>query len=87
MNEEIDKREHRLKVAEHQSNTSRQWDLVAAVVEAAVITHYKMGTKDARAMRGRSQVKIIHMNKDSLDMEKVDNDIFDAALSRSDWPK
>ena len=38
-------------------------------------------------MRGRSQVKITNMNKDSLNLENVDKDMFEGAVSRVDWLK
>ena len=38
-------------------------------------------------MRGRSQVKIANMDKDSLNLENVDKDMFEGAVSRVDWLK
>ena len=87
MDDEIDAREHRFKLVEHQKDTSRQWDLIAASVEAAIIKQYNLNRKEARAMRGRSQVKINSMDKDSLDIENVDTYMFEGAVSRVDWLK
>ena len=56
MDEQIKKRQHRIKLAQNQRNTTRQWDLVAAAVEQANIDFHKLerggSEEDERKIKG-----------------------------------
>ena len=56
MGVQIRKRQHRIKYAQCQRNTTRQWDLVAAAVEQANIDFHNLTKAEATKMRGRSKV-------------------------------
>ena len=56
MDVQIRKRQHRIKYAQYQRNTTRQWDLVAAAVEQANIDFHNLTKAEATKMRGRSKV-------------------------------
>ena len=48
IDDQLERREHRLKHAAKVKDTSMQWDLIAAAVEAAVIKVFNLGMKAAR---------------------------------------
>ena len=52
----IEKRQHRLKLAQAQKDTTRQWHLIAAAVEEANIEYHKLSDKQVAKMRGRSKI-------------------------------
>ena len=52
-----------------------QWDLIAAVVEAAVINVFNLGKEDAEKMRGRSNITFMEQTKRMLrDIADEDED-------------
>ena len=67
MDEQIKKRQHRIKLAQSQRNTTRQWDLVAAAVEQANIEFHKLDGAEAKKMRGRSKVAFKQDDKSALE--------------------
>ena len=67
MDEQIKKRQHRIKLAQVQRNTTRQWDLVAAPVEQANIVFHKLGGAEAKKMKGRSKVAFKQVEKSALE--------------------
>ena len=84
MDRQIDRRKHRLNHAHMHRNTSRMWDLIAAVVEEANIEVH--GLKDAAAtkMRGRSRITVKKRNKSILDgIDQLDQSAESA--SRANW--
>jgi hypothetical protein len=66
MDDQIEKRDWRFQLAVFQSNTTRQWQLIAAAVEEANIIFHKLTGRDATKMRGRSKVSFKSKNKDAL---------------------
>ena len=53
IDDQLERREHRLKHAVKIKDTNMQWDIVAAAVEEAVIKIFKLEGEDAETMRGR----------------------------------
>ena len=56
MYEQVDKRIHRLRLAQKQRDTTRQWHLIAAAAEQANIEFHELDGAQATKMRGRSKV-------------------------------
>ena len=80
MDKHIKEREPRIKRAVDQKNTTMQWDLIAAAVEAANIEFHGLTAKEATKMRGRSKITfqkkqcdILHHEDDSRDNDDFDN--------------
>ena len=63
IDDQFERREHRLKHAVKSKDTSMQWDLVAAAVETTVIKVFKPEGKDAGKMKGRSRIYFQQENK------------------------
>ena len=56
MDEQIEKRQYRLKHAQEAGDTTTQWDLIAAATEEANIAYHQLKGREATKMRGRSKV-------------------------------
>ena len=56
IDDQLARRGHSLKHAVKIKDTSMQWDLIAAAVEAAVINVFNLGKEDAETMRGGSNI-------------------------------
>ena len=54
IDEQIEKRQHRIALAQAQKDTTRQWDLVAAAVEQANIEYHKLQGTEAKTFKGIS---------------------------------
>ena len=52
----IERRQNRLKLAQAEKNTTRQWHLIAAAVEEANIEYHNLRDKQAAKMKGRSKI-------------------------------
>ena len=73
MDKQIAKRQYRLKQADVQRDTDRQWDLIAAAVEQANIDWHGLTGDDAKRMRCRSRVTFIQDTANVLKKyDKVD---------------
>ena len=66
MDKHLNEREHRIKKAVAQRNTTMQWDLIAAAVEAANIEFHGLTGKEAAKMRGRSKITFQKKHNDIL---------------------
>ena len=73
MDQQIDRREHRFNLAERQRDTTRQWDLVAAAVEAAIVEYLQIKKDDVKQIRGRSKVRFLEQKRDALSLEQVED--------------
>ena len=67
VDEQIEKRQHRIALAQAQQNTTRQWDLVAAAVEQANIEYHKLQGTEAKKMKGRSKIEFKQETKEALE--------------------
>ena len=74
LDQQIEVRKHRLELAVHQKDTTRQWDLTAAAFEAAAIEFHGLTGTDAKRMRGRSKVRFLQQTSDPLDLGKIDKE-------------
>ena len=84
---QIESRRHRIRLAEHQQDTTRQLDLTTAAVKAAVIEFHGLTGTNAKRMRGRSKVRFCQQVKDPLDLDKVDEDENEELLTKAAWLK
>ena len=84
MDEQIKKRQHRIKLAQNQRNTTRQWDLVAAAVEQANIEFHKLDGAEAKKMRGRSKIVFKDRTKDSLQGAEAEGENAEL-ISKAKW--
>ena len=72
MDQQIQKRYHRLKHAQAMRKTEQQWDLIAAAVEQAVIEFYQLKDAEAKKMRGR--FRITFQKKTSNILQRNENE-------------
>ena len=84
MDDALERREHRLKHAVKIKDTSMQWDLIAAVVEEAVIEFFKLEGKEAKKVRGRSKITFNEKTKRLLKGMEEDEENADM-VSRATW--
>ena len=79
MDKHLKEREPRIKRAVSQKNTTMQWDLIVAAVEAANIEFHGLTGKESTTMRGRSKITFRKKQNDILHRNDAngDNDDFD----------
>ena len=87
MDLQIETRRNRFKLAEHQKDTTRQWDLTAAAVEAAVIDFHGLTGTEAKRMRGRSKIRFRQNTCDPLDLNRVGDEDKEECLTKATWLK
>ena len=66
MDEQVANRKCRLLQAQEAKDTTRQWDLIAAATEEAVIDYHQRQSKEASRMRGRSKITFKNKEKNFL---------------------
>ena len=74
MDEQIEKRQYRLKYAQEAGDTTTQWDLIAVVMEEANIDDHHVKGREATKMRGRSRVVFQRKEKNSLEGADIEED-------------
>ena len=84
MDLQIETRRHRFKLAEHQKDTTRQWDLTAAAVEAAVIDFHGLTGTEAKRMRGRSKIRFRQKTSDPLDLNRIGDEDKEECLTKGE---
>jgi hypothetical protein len=87
MDQQVASREYRFKLAEMKKDTTRQWDLVAAATEAAVIEYMNLKGNEAKRMRGRSKVRFMKQEEDALSLEKVESVEQEETQTKAEWLK
>ena len=82
MDKHIEARKDRIARAESRKDTTVQWDLIAAAVEAANIEFHGLTGKEATKMRGRSKITFPKKQNDILHRDNAndDNDDFQTSL-------
>ena len=84
MDQQMEMRKHRMALARRCMDTTRMWDLVAAVVEQANIQLHELQGKDAKKMRGRSKITFEKQVKSMLQGIEGEPEEKDFA-TRADW--
>ena len=74
MDEQMEKRQYRLKHAQEAGDTTTQWDLIAAATEEANIDYHQLKGREATKMRGRSKVVFQKKEKNSLEGADIEED-------------
>ena len=82
MDQQIARREYRFNLAERQRDTTRQWDLVAAAVEAAIVEYLQIKKDDVEQIKGRSKVRFLEQKRDALSLEKVEDKAMTMIMQR-----
>ena len=66
MDEELKKRQWRLKEAEHNQDTTRHWELQVSAIEESFIRYFQLTGTDAKNMRGRAAPRLIDVEEEPV---------------------
>ena len=84
MGKQINNRFSRLRLAVMTKETTRQWDLIAAAVEEAIIAFFELTERAAKKMRGRSKITFKQTSRNVLNGIEEDEENAEAA-TRAEW--
>ena len=74
MDEQVAKRKYRLMQAQEAKDTTRQWDLIAAASEDAIIAFLNLQGRDATMLRGRSRITFKNKVRNCLEGAEADDE-------------